>query len=62
VWACDILPVIDLFFRQVFFIIELGWHRVVHFHIYHAQRDAEKPFQMARMSFSTNTGVLRIGF
>lgn len=33
VWACDFLPVIDLFFRQVylFFIVELGSRRVVHF-------------------------------
>lgn len=33
VWACDFLPVIDLFFRTVwvFFIIELGSRRVVHF-------------------------------
>jgi len=33
VWACDFLPVIDLFFRQIyaFFIIELGSRRVVHF-------------------------------
>ena len=32
VWACDVLPVIDLFFRQIyaFFIIELGSRRVVH--------------------------------
>jgi transposase InsO family protein len=32
VWACDFLPVIDLFFRQIyaFFIIELASRRVVH--------------------------------
>jgi transposase InsO family protein len=32
VWTCDFLPVIDLFFRQIyaFFIIELGSRRVVH--------------------------------
>ena len=32
VWACDFLPVIDLFFRQIyaFFIIDLGSRRVVH--------------------------------
>lgn len=32
-WACDFLPVVDLFFRQtfVFFLIELGSRRVVHF-------------------------------
>jgi transposase InsO family protein len=35
VWACDFLPVIDLFFRQVclFFIVELGSRRVVHFNV-----------------------------
>ncbi len=33
VWACDFLPVYDLFFRPlfIFFIIELGSRRVVHF-------------------------------
>jgi putative transposase len=33
VWACDFLPLFDLFFRQVFlfFIIELSSRRVVHF-------------------------------
>ncbi len=33
IWACDLLPVMDLCFRQVlvFFIIELGSRRVVHF-------------------------------
>jgi putative transposase len=33
VWACDFLPVIDLFFRQgyLFFIIQLASRRVVHF-------------------------------
>ncbi len=33
VWACDFMPVIDLFFRTVYvyFIIELGSRRVVHF-------------------------------
>jgi putative transposase len=33
VWACDFLPVIDLLFRTVyvFFVIELGSRRVVHF-------------------------------
>jgi putative transposase len=32
-WACDFLPVVDLFFRHVFvfFLIELGSRRVVHF-------------------------------
>jgi transposase InsO family protein len=35
IWACDFLPVIDLFFRQVylFFIVELGSRRVVHFNV-----------------------------
>lgn len=33
IWACDFLPVIDLFFRTayVFFMIELSSRRVVHF-------------------------------
>jgi putative transposase len=33
IWACDFLPVIDLFFRTIyiFFIFELGSRRVVHF-------------------------------
>ncbi len=33
IWACDFLPIIDLWFRTVylFFIIELGSRRVVHF-------------------------------
>jgi transposase InsO family protein len=33
IWACDFLPVIDLFFRTVyvFFLIELSSRRVVHF-------------------------------
>lgn len=35
VWACDFLPVYDLFFRPlfIFFIIELGSRRVVHFRV-----------------------------
>ncbi len=35
VWACDFLPVYDLFFRQlfIFFIIEVGSRRVVHFRV-----------------------------
>ena len=42
VWACDFLPVIDLFFRQVFvfFIIELGSRRVVHFGVTRHPTDA----------------------
>jgi hypothetical protein len=33
IWACDFLPVIDLFFRNlyVFFIVELHSRQVVHF-------------------------------
>jgi hypothetical protein len=33
IWACDFLPVVNLFFRQyfVFFIVELASRRVVHF-------------------------------
>ncbi len=35
VWACDFLPAIDLFFRPVylFFIVELGSRRVIHFNV-----------------------------
>jgi putative transposase len=42
IWACDFLPVIDLFFRNiyVFFIIELGSRRVVHFGITRHPTDA----------------------
>lgn len=33
IWACDFLPVVDLFFGQLyaFFLVELGSRRVVHF-------------------------------
>ncbi len=33
IWACDFLPVVDLFFGQLyaFFLVELGTRRVVHF-------------------------------
>jgi putative transposase len=42
VWACDFLPVIDLFFRQIyaFFIIELGSRRVVHWGVTSHPTDA----------------------
>jgi putative transposase len=42
VWACDFLPVIDLFFRTVyvFFVIELGSRRVVHFGVTRHPTDA----------------------
>jgi transposase InsO family protein len=42
VWACDFLPVIDLFFRQIyaFFTIEVGSRRVVHFGITSHPTDA----------------------
>lgn len=35
IWACDFLPVIDLFFRQfyLFFIVELATRRVIHFNV-----------------------------
>ncbi len=41
VWACDFLPVYDLFFRPlfIFFIIELGTRRVVHFGITRSPTD-----------------------
>jgi hypothetical protein len=42
IWACDFLPVIDLFFRTayVFFTIELGSRRVVHFGVTRHPTDA----------------------
>jgi putative transposase len=42
VWACDFLPVFNLFFQQyfVFFIIELASRRVVHFGVTNAPSDA----------------------
>jgi len=42
VWACDFLPVIDLFFRQIyaFFIIEPASRRVVHFGVTSHPTDA----------------------
>jgi len=42
VWACDFLPVIDLFFRQTypFFIIELGSRQIVHFGVTSHPTDA----------------------
>ena len=41
VWACDFLPVYDLFFRPlfIFFIIELGTRRVVHFNVTRSPTD-----------------------
>jgi putative transposase len=40
-WACDFLPVVDLFFRQafVFFVTELGSRQVVHFGMTRAPTD-----------------------
>jgi putative transposase len=42
VWACDFLPIVDLFFRQfyAFFIVELGSRRVVHVGVTAAPTDA----------------------
>jgi putative transposase len=42
VWACDFLPVIDLFFRTIYvlFIVELGSRRVVHFGVTRHPTDA----------------------
>ena len=42
VWACDFLPVFNLYFRPyfVFFIIELASRRVVHFGVTNAPSDA----------------------
>ncbi len=41
VWACDFLPVYDLFFRPwfIFFIIELGTRRVIHFGVTRSPTD-----------------------
>jgi putative transposase len=41
-WACDFLPVVDLFFQQafVFFVIEMGSRRVVHFGVTRAPTEA----------------------
>ncbi|MGA2820530.1 MAG: hypothetical protein ABSF61_07740 [Anaerolineales bacterium] len=41
-WACDFLPVIDLFFRQIyeFLIIELASRRIVHFGVTSHRIDA----------------------
>jgi len=41
IWACDFLPVVNLFFRQyfVFFVIELASRRVVHFGVTHSPTD-----------------------
>ena len=42
IWACDFVQTYDLFFRTifVFFIIELGSRRVVHFSVTRSPRDA----------------------
>ncbi len=42
IWACDFLPVFNLFFKQyfVFFIIELASRRVIHFGVTDAPTDA----------------------
>jgi putative transposase len=41
VWACDFLPVYDMFFRPlfIFFIMELGTRRVVHFGVTQSPTD-----------------------
>ena len=42
IWACDFLPVIDLWFRPLylFFIIELASRRIVHFGVTQSPTDA----------------------
>ncbi len=42
VWACDFLPVIDFFFRQIhlFFIVELASRRIVLFNVTRSPTDA----------------------
>ncbi len=48
VWACDFLPVYDLFFRPLFiFIVELGTRRVLHFNVTRSPTD-EWTAQMER--------------
>ena len=56
-WACDFLPVVDLFFRQtfVFFVVELGSRRVVHFAVTH-QPSAEWVTQQLREATPHGTG------
>ena len=42
IWACDFLPVVDLWFRplSLFFIIELASRRIVHFGVTRSRTDA----------------------
>jgi putative transposase len=42
IWACDFLPVIDLWFRPLylFFIVELASRRIVHFGVTRSPPDA----------------------
>jgi putative transposase len=42
IWACDFLPVTDLWFRPLylFFIVELASRRIVHFGVTHSPTDA----------------------
>jgi len=42
IWACDFLPVIDLFFRQMrlFFIVELASRRIIYFNVTDHPTDA----------------------
>jgi putative transposase len=42
IWACDFLPVTDLFFRSLFafFIIDLHWRRVIHVGVTRSPTDA----------------------
>jgi putative transposase len=56
IWACDFLPVVDLFFRQtfIFFIIELGSRRVVHFA---ATRTPTEAWVVQQLRESTPFGV-----
>ncbi len=59
VWACDFLPVIALFFRQVyfFFIVELRSRRVVHFNVTTHPTDAWVAQQLRE---ATSDGPLRV--
>lgn len=56
IWACDFLPVVDLFFRQVFvfFLIELGSRRVIHFN---ATRNPTSEWVTQQLREATANGI-----
>jgi len=63
VWACDFLPVIDLFLRQIyaFFIIEIGSRQIIHFSITPHPTDAwaAQPLQEATPFGQTQPFLIR---